>query len=205
MSTWFLNTSKDGDPSTYLGSLFQCLMTLYVKIFFLISKLNLTWLNVRISSFPLLFLVTWVKTSTLTSLEPPFQPLLFQTKQSHFSHPLFMRLVLHTLHQLCWLSVVDIAPSIWEGQIPQAALTVRPTGPRCSDPHMRFQLECLLQAVPQMLSVFFTAQLVLQARASQQFLICFDNAKAKTPHILSSGWNKVELLYHRDINVCIVL
>jgi len=37
----FLNTSRDGDSTTSLGSLFQCLTTLSVKKFFLISNLNL--------------------------------------------------------------------------------------------------------------------------------------------------------------------
>jgi len=37
----FLNTSKDGDSVTSLGSLFQRLTTLSVKKFFLISNLNL--------------------------------------------------------------------------------------------------------------------------------------------------------------------
>jgi len=34
----FLNTSRDGDSTTFLGSLFQCLTALSVKKFFLISK-----------------------------------------------------------------------------------------------------------------------------------------------------------------------
>jgi len=37
----FLKTSGDGDFTTSLGSLFQCLTTLSVKKFFLISNLNL--------------------------------------------------------------------------------------------------------------------------------------------------------------------
>jgi len=44
-SKWFLNTSRDGDSTTSLGSLFQCLTTLPVKKFFLISKLNLPRCN----------------------------------------------------------------------------------------------------------------------------------------------------------------
>jgi len=51
-SKWFLNTSRDGDSTTSLGSLFQCLTTLYVKKCFLISNLNLHWCNLR--PFPLL-------------------------------------------------------------------------------------------------------------------------------------------------------
>ena len=40
-STHFLNTSRDGDSTAALGSLFQCLTTLSVQRFFLISNLNL--------------------------------------------------------------------------------------------------------------------------------------------------------------------
>ncbi|KAK4810503.1 hypothetical protein QYF61_004283 [Mycteria americana] len=72
----------DGDSTTSLGSLFQCLTTLSVKKFFLISNLNLPWHNLR--PFPLILsLVTWEKRPTPTSLQPPF------------------RLLLQTLHQLC--------------------------------------------------------------------------------------------------------
>jgi len=37
----FLNTSRDSDSTTSLGSLFQCLTTLSIKKFFQISNLNL--------------------------------------------------------------------------------------------------------------------------------------------------------------------
>ena len=40
MSTHLLNTSTDGDSTTSLGSLFQHVITLSVKKFFLISNLN---------------------------------------------------------------------------------------------------------------------------------------------------------------------
>ena len=59
-STRFFNTSRDGDSTTSLGSLFQCLTTLSVKKFFWRSNLNLPWCN----STPCpLFLspVTWKK------------------------------------------------------------------------------------------------------------------------------------------------
>ena len=46
-STGFLNTSRDGNSTTSLSSLFQCLTTLSVKKFFLISNLNLPWHNLR--------------------------------------------------------------------------------------------------------------------------------------------------------------
>ena len=41
VSTRFLNISRDGDSTTSLGSLFQCLTILSVKKFFLVSNLNL--------------------------------------------------------------------------------------------------------------------------------------------------------------------
>jgi len=43
----FLNTSKDGDSTTSLGSPFQHLTTLWEKKFFLISNLSLPWCNFR--------------------------------------------------------------------------------------------------------------------------------------------------------------
>jgi len=46
-STRFLNTSRDGDSATSLGSQVEYLMTLSEKKFFLISNLNLTWCNLR--------------------------------------------------------------------------------------------------------------------------------------------------------------
>ena len=41
----FLNASKDGDSTTSLSSLFQCLTTLFLKKYFLISNLNLLWFS----------------------------------------------------------------------------------------------------------------------------------------------------------------
>jgi len=43
----FFNTSRDHDSTTSLASLFQCLNTLPIKKFFLISNLNLPWHNLR--------------------------------------------------------------------------------------------------------------------------------------------------------------
>ncbi|KAK4832683.1 hypothetical protein QYF61_025144 [Mycteria americana] len=40
-----LYPAKDGDSTTSLGSLFQCLITLLMKKFFMISSLNLPWCN----------------------------------------------------------------------------------------------------------------------------------------------------------------
>ena len=52
MSTHLLNTSRGGDSTTTLGSLFQWSTTLRVKEFFLIPNLNLPWCNLR--PFPLM-------------------------------------------------------------------------------------------------------------------------------------------------------
>ena len=47
----FLNTFRDSDLTTSLGSLFQCITTLLEK-FFLISNLNFPWHNLK--PFPLI-------------------------------------------------------------------------------------------------------------------------------------------------------
>ena len=60
----FLNTSRHGDSTTSLGSLFQYFTTRSVKEFFLTSNLNLPWHNLR--PFPLILsLVTWEKSWSL--------------------------------------------------------------------------------------------------------------------------------------------
>ncbi|KAK4825788.1 hypothetical protein QYF61_002372 [Mycteria americana] len=66
-STCLLNTSREGDSTTSLGSLFQGLATLSVKKFFLISNLNFPWRNLRPSPL-VLWLVTWEKRPTDTHL-----------------------------------------------------------------------------------------------------------------------------------------
>ncbi|KAK4831211.1 hypothetical protein QYF61_016048 [Mycteria americana] len=68
----FFNSSRDGDFTTSLDTLFQCLTTLSVKKFFLISNLNLPWCNLRPPPL-VLSLVTWEKRLTPTSLQPPFR------------------------------------------------------------------------------------------------------------------------------------
>ncbi|KAK4813638.1 hypothetical protein QYF61_014398 [Mycteria americana] len=73
----FLNSSRDGDSTTSLGSLFQCLITLSVKKFFQIANLNLPWCNLR-----------------------PFPLVLSLAKQPQVPQLLLIRLVLQTLHQL---------------------------------------------------------------------------------------------------------
>jgi len=50
-SSLALNASRDGASTTSLGYLFQCVTTLWVKNFFLISNLNLACLSLK--PFPL--------------------------------------------------------------------------------------------------------------------------------------------------------
>ncbi|KAK4829771.1 LOW QUALITY PROTEIN: hypothetical protein QYF61_006495, partial [Mycteria americana] len=88
-----LNTSRDGNSTTSLGSLFQCLITLSVKKNFLISNLNLPWCNLR----PFLLVLSLVViASDKVSPQPPF----LQAKQPQLPQPLLIRLVLQTFHQL---------------------------------------------------------------------------------------------------------
>ncbi|KAK4824710.1 LOW QUALITY PROTEIN: hypothetical protein QYF61_017936 [Mycteria americana] len=103
-----LNTSRDGDSTTSLGSLFQCLITLSVKKNFLISSLNLPWCNLRpfLLSYhllhgrrdrpPPLYNLLSVVESNKVSPQPPF----LQAKQSQLPQPLLIRFLLQTLHQL---------------------------------------------------------------------------------------------------------
>lgn len=57
-------TSRDGDSSTCLGSSSQCLITLSVKKFFLMSILNIPWQLKTMSSCPLV----WEKRPTWPQL-----------------------------------------------------------------------------------------------------------------------------------------
>ena len=96
-----LNTSRDGDSTTSLGSPFQCLTTLLEKKLSLKSNLNLPWHNLK--TFPLAPLLAEeadfhlatasfqvVVESNKVSPEPP----LLQTKQFQFPQPLLIRLLL---------------------------------------------------------------------------------------------------------------
>ncbi|KAK4826742.1 hypothetical protein QYF61_010995 [Mycteria americana] len=69
-----LNTSRDGDSTTFLGSLFQCLITLSLKTFFLISNLNLPWHKIRLFSL-VLSLATWEKVTNTHLATTSFQTL----------------------------------------------------------------------------------------------------------------------------------
>jgi len=101
----FLNTSSDGDSTTSLGSLFQCLTTLSVQK----SKPPLMQLE-AISSCPITHYLgeetnTQLATTSfrvvVESKKVPPEPPLLQTKPPQFPQLLLIRLVLQTLHQLC--------------------------------------------------------------------------------------------------------
>jgi len=62
-SICLLNTPRDDASTHSLGSLFQCLTTLSVNKFFLISNLNLPWHNWRLFRLVLLP-VTWEKVAS---------------------------------------------------------------------------------------------------------------------------------------------
>ncbi|KAK4828136.1 hypothetical protein QYF61_023934 [Mycteria americana] len=84
---------RHGDSTTSLGSLFQCLTTLSVNKFILISNLSLQWHNLK--PFPLLLSLVVVERDKV-SPQPPF----LQANQPQFPQLLLIRLVLQTLHQL---------------------------------------------------------------------------------------------------------
>ncbi|KAK4806198.1 hypothetical protein QYF61_001121 [Mycteria americana] len=90
----WLTEYSDGDSTTSLGSLFQCLPTLSVKKFPNIqSKPPLAQLE-AISSCPI---ACYLGEETNTHLSTTS----FQAKQSQLPQLLLIRLVLQTLHQLC--------------------------------------------------------------------------------------------------------
>ncbi|KAK4825624.1 LOW QUALITY PROTEIN: hypothetical protein QYF61_001304 [Mycteria americana] len=96
-STCLLNTSRDGDSTTSLGSLFQCLTTL-------LSKPPLVQLE-AISSYPMAcslgdetdpHLATTSFQAVVESEKVSPQPLLLQAQQPHFPQLLLIRLLLQT-------------------------------------------------------------------------------------------------------------
>jgi len=65
-SSLALNASRDGVSTASLGNLFQCVITLWVKNFLLISNLNLPCLSLK--PFPLVLSWDAVSQSTWLSL-----------------------------------------------------------------------------------------------------------------------------------------
>lgn len=70
-SLHLLNPPKGGDSTSSLGSVFQCLTSLSMNNFFLISSLNLPWHNLRPFSL-VLSLVICEKRLTPTWFQHPF-------------------------------------------------------------------------------------------------------------------------------------
>jgi len=73
-STHALNTSRDGDSTTSLGSLFQYLTAISEKKCFQISKLNLPW-HILKPFLLFLSLIIWEKRPTPTLPQPSFRQL----------------------------------------------------------------------------------------------------------------------------------
>ena len=99
-SKQFLNTSRDGDSNTSLRSLFQCLTTLSVKKFFVISNLNLP--------FPLIL-------SPVTSEKRPI-PLLLQSPSVTKSLPSALSQYWNYKFTVC--CILRIQTTIWESFLP---------------------------------------------------------------------------------------
>ena len=102
-STQLLNTSRDSDSTTSLGSLCQCTTTLSEKKCFLISNLKLPWHNLRPYFSPYLgegassLLITASFQAVESNKASPESPLL-QIEKPCFPQLLPIRLVLQTLH-----------------------------------------------------------------------------------------------------------
>ncbi|KAK4822662.1 hypothetical protein QYF61_019029 [Mycteria americana] len=108
----------DGESTTSLGSLFQCLTTLLVKPFFLISSLNFPWRNLRLFSL-ILPLVTWEKRLTPTSLQPPFRDEVTTCSQGR-----------HYVLDLCWSFTESQNRIGWKRPLRSSTPTINLTLPR---------------------------------------------------------------------------
>ena len=106
----FLNTSNDGDSTTSLGSLCQCLTIFSVKTFFLISNLNLPWCNLRPLALILSPVTSENRPTPLTAVtfqvfedsnKVSPQPSFPQTKQPQFLQPVLVGHILQALHVFC--------------------------------------------------------------------------------------------------------
>ena len=79
-SPHFLNTFRNGDSTTYLGSLCQYFTTLSENKFFLISNLNFLWYNKVITSHSIT--VTWEERPTPVPFTTSFQGAVERDKVS---------------------------------------------------------------------------------------------------------------------------
>ena len=71
LSSLTLNISKDGTSTTTLGNMFQCLITLIAKNFFLISSLNLPSFSLK--PLPLVLSETLLRSLYSSFLQTPFR------------------------------------------------------------------------------------------------------------------------------------
>ena len=106
-----LKVSREGASTTSLSNLFQCLTTLTVKDFFLISNLYLPSLSLK--PFPLVLLPhTLLKSLSPSFFWPPLyilkghfpvtsEPSLFHTAQPQLSQPVLTGEVFHPLVYFC--------------------------------------------------------------------------------------------------------
>lgn len=111
-STCLLNTTRNGDSTTSLGILFQCLITLPVKYFFLISNLNQPWCSLRLV-YIVLPLVTRGKRLAPTQIHPPLgncrewwtphQPPFLQAKELQLLQLLLVRFDFSNKYYSCGL------------------------------------------------------------------------------------------------------
>lgn len=96
ISTALEVTSRDGNSTTPLGSLFHCITALSEMNFSLIPNLNIPWCNLRLlplvlSLLPGSITVTWEQRLTPTSLQPPFRTSFFMSP-CPFWNKLFFKL-----------------------------------------------------------------------------------------------------------------
>lgn len=74
MFSHLLDSFRDNYSTTSPGSLFQGLTTLFMKKFFLMSKLSLPWSSLRLCPL-ILSLVVWENRVVSTWLQPPYKEL----------------------------------------------------------------------------------------------------------------------------------
>ena len=115
-SSLALNASRDGASTTSLGNLFQCITTLCVKNFLLISNLNLPCLSLKpfplvLSLFnlinshsPLLFICSLQVLEGHNEVSP--EPSLLQAKQAQFPQPFLIGEFSRYLPKICTHSKV---------------------------------------------------------------------------------------------------
>ena len=98
-SSLALNACRDGASTASLGNLFQCVTTLFVKNFLLISNLNLPCLNfkpfplVLSQLFPLLFMLCYLGICEFFS---PWRPMSLEEQSSLLTPQAVMEVILST-------------------------------------------------------------------------------------------------------------